>query len=161
LHTDLLWQDGVDPKPMVVKHGTQVVRLIPRDACGFSALSRASEAVLVLPRELLVGPTLPDFDAGALDTPVQLDECPPASADIFIRAGAANQLLVDEGGTERALTIVPRCDPSVAEVGCGCASGPGAGPGALALAMAALTLRGARRRRRTAAAPARRAAAGP
>jgi MYXO-CTERM domain-containing protein len=160
--TDLMWLNGADPKQMKIRQGTQVVRLIPRDACGFSALSRSSEVVLVLPDELLVGAPLPDYDAGAIDRPIQLDVCPPAAADIFIRARTPNnQPVVDGSGAERVLTIVPLCNPVAMDVGCGgCASGPGAGPSAAALAMAAVILRAARRRRR-AAAPARRSAAGP
>jgi len=161
LTSDLSWLDGADPKQMQVKQGTQVFRLVPRDSCNFSALSRSSEIRLALPDELLVGSGIRDFDAGTLDTPVRLDACPPAAADIFIQAFASNQPLVDQAGNERKLTIVPHCDPYDVGVGCGgCASGPNAGQGAAALALAAVILRVARRRR-TAAAPARRAAAGP
>jgi len=158
--TDLLWKDGTDPKQMQVKQGVEVVRLVPRDDCGYSALPRSSEVLLKLPDELLVGSPVADYDAGALDTPVRLDACPPAAANVFIRALASNQPVADGSGAERVLTIVPRCDPYAVNVGCACASGPGAGQGAAALALAAVILRVARRRR-PAAVPARRSAAGP
>ncbi|HEY8210925.1 MAG TPA: DNRLRE domain-containing protein [Myxococcaceae bacterium] len=166
-NTDLMWRDGPDPMTMQVGRGVQVVRAIPRDECGFSALARSSETVLVLPGELLVGPSTPDFEAGALDTPIQLDACPPAAVNLSVRAVAANQPVVDEAGNPRTLTIVPQCAPAVVGVGCGgCAEGPNGARGtlALALALAAVTLRAARRRGRATArarTPQRRSAADP
>ncbi|HVE86369.1 MAG TPA: DNRLRE domain-containing protein, partial [Myxococcales bacterium] len=143
-------RDTTGPIPLLRGQGSAMVRMVPIDACGFSALARSSLVTLVVPGEVAVGPSQADFDAGALDFPVSLDRCPaPGSGPLDLRARVGPEPFVDGSGIPQAVIITPVwCDPTVTRVGCGCGAGGGA-----SLTLAALLWAARWRRRRSAAAP--------
>lgn len=133
--TGLAPRDGPEPLVLVESGDIKHVRLTPRDECGFLPITES--ITVVIPTPLVAGGAALDADAGTVDFPVWLPECPSVVQPLFISARVNGALLLREDGGVRSLQVEPRCDTRVRDVGCGCASGSSSGRGAAALLLAA------------------------